>query len=45
MTTQKDGHKAPAKQYDDLVQAIAKANGHPDPEAFLAEVNKHLEGK
>ena len=45
MTTQKDGQKAPAKQYDALVQAIAKANGHPDPEAFLAEVNKHLEGK
>lgn len=28
---------------DELVKAIAKANGHPDPDAFAAEVAKHLE--
>lgn len=28
-----------------LVVAIAKANGHPDPEAFAADVRKHLEAK
>lgn len=37
--------KKPHSEYDALVKAIAKANGHPDPEAYAAEVHKHLEGK
>lgn len=46
MTAQKDQPKAASKrEYDALIKAIAKANGHPDPDAFSDQVHKHLEAK
>lgn len=41
----KDAAAKLSAPYHALVKAIAKANGHPDPEAYATEVRKHLEDK
>lgn len=44
MTT-KTEHKAAHPDYTDLLVALAKANQHPDPEAFAKQVTAILEAK
>lgn len=45
MMTEAKTAKKPHSEFDALLKAIAKANGHPNPEAYAAEVAKHLEDK
>lgn len=45
MTEAKNQGAKKVHEYDALLKAIAKANAHPDPEAYAELVRKHLEDK